>query len=65
MTYVELKRYKQHDNQWTCQNGATSKLTLDEIAQELNMSESNLTHNKRALLNGNTPKFSQAKIRFS
>lgn len=42
MTYVELKGYKQHDNQWTCQNGATSKLTLDEISQELNISKRNL-----------------------
>ena len=45
-TYVELRGYKQHDNQWTCQNGATTKSTLDEIAKELNMSTTNL---KRAL----------------
>ena len=41
-TYVELRGYKQHDNQWTCQNGATTKSTLDEIAKELNMSKRNL-----------------------
>lgn len=41
-TYVELRGYKQHDNQWTCQNGVTTKSTLDEIAKELNMSKRNL-----------------------
>lgn len=41
-TYVSLRGYKQHDNQWTCQNGTTSKLTLDEIAKELNTSKRNL-----------------------
>ena len=29
----------QNYNQWTCQNGTTSKLTLNEIAQELNISK--------------------------
>ena len=38
-TYVSLRGYKQHDNQWTCQNDTTSKLTIDEIAKELNMSK--------------------------
>ena len=41
-TYVELRGYKQHDNQWTCHNGTTTKSTLDEIAKELNMSKRNL-----------------------
>lgn len=41
-TYVTLRGYKQHDNQWTCQNGTTTKLTLDEIAKELNTSKRNL-----------------------
>lgn len=41
-TYVELRGYKQHDNQWTCQNGATTKSTLEDIAKELNMSKRNL-----------------------
>lgn len=41
-TYVELRGYKQHDNQWTCQNGTTKKSNLDEIAKELNMSKRNL-----------------------
>jgi len=45
-TYVELRGYKQHDNQWTCHNGTTTKSTLSDIAQELNMSTTNL---KRAL----------------
>ena len=40
-TYVELKGYKQHDNQWTCHNGTTTRSTLDEIARELNMSRRN------------------------
>lgn len=41
-TYVSLRGYKQHDNQWTCQNGTTLKFTLDKIAKELNMSKRNL-----------------------
>lgn len=41
-TYVELRGYKQHDNQWTCQNGMTKKSNLDEIAKELNISKRNL-----------------------
>lgn len=40
--YVTLKGFKQHDNQWTCQNGTTTKVTLDEIAKELNTSKRNL-----------------------
>ena len=40
-TYVELKGYRNGDNQWVCHNG-TPKSSLDEIAKELNMSERNL-----------------------
>lgn len=44
---MRLCGYKQHDNQWTCQNGTTKeKLTLDEIATQLGTSKTNL---KRAL----------------
>lgn len=39
---MSLRGYKQHDNQWTCHNGTTTKSTLDEIAKELNMSKRNL-----------------------
>ena len=46
-TYVELRGYKQHDNQWTCHNGTTTKSTLDEIAKELNMSKRNLQRSLR------------------
>ena len=59
-TYVELKGYKQDDNQWTCQNGMTSKSSLDDIAKELNISkrklqralriERNLTDSMKELL---------------
>lgn len=41
-TYVELKGYKNGNNQWSDQNG----LTLDEIAKQLGTSKTNL---KRAL----------------
>lgn len=41
-TYVELKGYKNGDNQWTCHNGTTTKSSLDEIAKELNISKRNL-----------------------
>ena len=44
-TYVELKGYKNGENQWGCQNG-TPKLSLEDIAKELNMSKTSL---KRAL----------------
>lgn len=40
-TYVELKGYKNGENQWGCQNGIP-KSSLDEIAKELNMSKRNL-----------------------
>ena len=40
-TYVELKGYKNGDNQWVCHNG-TPKSSLDEIAKELNISKRNL-----------------------
>ena len=46
-TYVELRGYKQHDNQWTCHNGTTTKSTVDEIAKELNMSKRNLQRSLR------------------
>ena len=39
-TYVELKGYKNWENQWVCPNG-TPKSSLDEIAKELNMSKRN------------------------
>ena len=42
VTYVELNGYKQHDNQWTCHNGTTTKISLDQIAAELSMSKRNL-----------------------
>lgn len=45
-TYVSLRGYKQRElgrNHFqTCQNGTSEKFTLDEIAQELNMSKRNL-----------------------
>ena len=34
--------YKQHDNQWTRQHGATTHLTLAQIATQLGTSERNL-----------------------
>lgn len=40
-TYVELKGYKNGENQWGCQNG-TPKSSLEDIAKELNMSKRNL-----------------------
>ena len=40
-TYVELKGYKNGENQWGCQNG-TPKSSLEDIARELNMSKCNL-----------------------
>lgn len=40
-TYVELKGYKNGENQWGCQNG-TPKSSLEDIARELNMSKRNL-----------------------
>lgn len=40
-TYVELKGYKNGENQWGCQNG-TPKTLLEDIAKELNMSKRNL-----------------------
>lgn len=40
-TYVELKGYKNGENQWGCQNGAP-KSSLEDIAKELNMSKRNL-----------------------
>lgn len=39
-TYVELKGYKNGENQWGCQNG-TPKSSLEDIAKEL-MSKRNL-----------------------
>ena len=42
VTYVELRGYKNGENQWGRQNGTTTKSTLDEIARELNMSTGNL-----------------------
>ncbi len=47
---MSLRGYKQHDNQWTCHNGTTTKSTLDEIAKELNMSKRNLTDSMKELL---------------
>lgn len=58
---MRLCGYKQHDNQWTCQNGTTKeKLTLDEIATQLGTSkrelqralsiERNLTESMKQLL---------------
>ena len=40
-TYVELKGYKNGENQWGCQNG-TPKSSLEDIAKELNISKRNL-----------------------
>ena len=40
-TYVELKGYKNGENQWGCHNG-TPKSSLETIAKELNMSKRNL-----------------------
>ena len=40
-TYVELKGYKNGENQWGCDNG-TPKSSLETIAKELNMSKRNL-----------------------
>jgi AraC-like DNA-binding protein len=39
--YVELRGYKQHDNQWTGQNDP-SKLSLKEIASQFGISEKSL-----------------------